>query len=430
MIKIKALAVMILMMVCTYTASFAQGVTYRNPLINPQLETAPIELHQNIKNILLLGIDKDDAAAGKGSDYHTDAILVVAVNMDANRMDLISFPRDTLAYVPGVKGIYKLNAAINCGGEKTEDGFQKVSETVSWLLGGIRIDYYCAVDMKTMAAIGDAIGGVDFELEMSYTGDFGKYRKGLQHLDGQGIVDYMRARKNATANANDLGRTARQRDMTLAILKKAASNPIGLPAIIMAIQRLGEGFYTNMSTGDMLALLPLATKIHVDSAGSYIITGKYRRALGGWNFTFTDQDHRQMVIQAVYGVDVPKLQYISYAYASWLMENGFVPLRYLAVAKQLRDGIDAAGLALLSAEQQDALVSFDLAYHQAAAAFDAAADSMSSSDTKRMEKAAKALRKQGNTLSGLFKDQPKPVWTSGKYWYTDRMINQADVNFR
>ncbi len=62
-----------------------------------------------------------------------------------------------------------------CGGGKTEDGFQKACEAASWLLGGIKINYYCAVDMRAMIAIGDTIGGVDFKLEMSYKGQFGKY---------------------------------------------------------------------------------------------------------------------------------------------------------------------------------------------------------------------------------------------------------------
>jgi hypothetical protein len=39
----------------------------------------------------------------------------------------------------------------------------KISGVASWVLGGIKIGYSCAVDMKAMAAIGDAIGGVDFD---------------------------------------------------------------------------------------------------------------------------------------------------------------------------------------------------------------------------------------------------------------------------
>ena len=48
--------------------------------------------------------------------------------------------------------------------------------------------------------IGDLIGGIDYDLDMAYTGSSGRtYQKGYQHLDGTGIYDYMRARRNATS---------------------------------------------------------------------------------------------------------------------------------------------------------------------------------------------------------------------------------------
>ncbi len=425
----KVIVILLCFMLVHILPALAQTGGQHNPLIDPQPISSYISLNQNIKNILLLGIDKSDAALAKGSDYHTDAILVAAVNFDEKKIDLVSLPRDTLTYVPGIKGIYKLNAAINCGGGKTEEGFQKVCEAAAWVLGGIKIDYYCAVDMKAMAAIGDAIGGVNFELEMSYTGTYGKYHKGLQHLNGNGILDYLRARRNATENANDIGRTSRQRDLIMAIIQKVMSDKGHLPSVISALQRLEDGFFTNMSVGEMVTFLPLVTQIDFDAIGSHVITGKYRSALADWNFTFTDQDHRREVIQTVYGVKVPELKYVSYAYTKWLMEDGFTVVRYISIAKLMRDGICAYGEASMNAEQKEALAAFDLAYEQTANAFDTAADSMSDSDTKRMTGASKELRKKGDALAGLF-NMEKPVWGTGRYWYADRSVNEIDVNFR
>ena len=428
--KVKVVVAIMLMMICLFISVSAENMEYRNPLINPKPISSYVKLDKDIRNILLLGIDKSDDAAARGSDYHTDAILVIAVNFDEDKIDLVSLPRDTLTYIPGIKGIYKLNAAINTGGGKTKEGFQRVCDAVAWVLGGIKIDHYCAVDMQAMAAIGDAIGGVDFELEMSYTGTYGKYRKGLQHLNGKGIMDYLRARRNATLNANDLGRTSRQRDLIMTILKKMMSDRNSLASAVTAVQDLEDGFFTNMSIGDMAAFLPLALRGDFDATGSHVITGKYRTALNGWNFTFTDQDNRRDVIRSVYGVEVPELEYVSYAYTKWLMEDGFAVVRHLAVAQLMRERINAYGEAVMSTEQKEALSAFDLAYDQAAVAFDAAADSMSQTDAKRMAGAAKELRKQGDALFKLFDGIDKPVWATGKYWYADRMINEIDVNFR
>ncbi|MFH1512821.1 MAG: LCP family protein, partial [Bacillota bacterium] len=91
-----------------------------NPLIEPYEITEYTQTTDQIVNILLLGIDLGmEGYWGSGyknkiEDCHTDAVMVVAINLDQQRIDLISLPRDTVTYVPGVRGIYKLNAAMNC----------------------------------------------------------------------------------------------------------------------------------------------------------------------------------------------------------------------------------------------------------------------------------------------------------------------------
>ncbi len=410
--------------------SLAEDTDHHNPLIDPQPIIEYTTPAQNIKNILLLGIDKSDRAAAKGFDYHTDAIMVLAVNLDEKTVDLVSLPRDTLTYVPGIKGIYKLNAAINCGGGKTEEGFQKICEAASWVLGGMKIDQYCAVDMKAMIAIGDAIGGVDFKLDMSYRGEFGTYQKGLRHLNGKGIVDYLRARRNATVNANDIGRTGRQRDLIFAIFEKIKDNQSLLVNVLSTVQKMENAIFTNISVADVMGYLPLALELDDSKVGSYVITGKYRTALNGWNFTFTDQENRKKVIQEVYGVEVPELKYVSYEYTKWLVNNGLQVVRFLSVAKLLREEISKYDESDMSAEQKEALAAFDLAYTKTQDAFDAAADSMAKADTELMTNSSKELRKQGDVLYKLFDDISKPVWNSGKYWYADRLINEIDVDFR
>lgn len=420
------LSVLVLILV----SAAADTINYHNPLIDPRPIESYITPAQNIKNILLLGMDKNEVSEARGADYHTDAIMVLAVNFDEKRVDMISLPRDTVTYVPGIRGIYKLNAAINCGGGKTEEGFHKVCEAASWLLGGIRIDNYCAVDMQAMKAIGDAIGGVDFNVEMNYSGEGGKYYKGFQHLNGTGIMDYLRARKNATINSNDLGRTGRQRDLMQAIFKKVMSDGKYLASILAAVQKLSNAFFTNMSLLDITDYFRFAAGLDTKNIGSYILEGKYRSALNDWNFTFTDQANRQKVIKKVFGIKVPELQYVSYPYTKWLVEHGFAIVRYLSVARQLREEIEKLDASSGSAERTEALDAFDLAFKKAQDSFDDAAGSMTDKDTQAMNTAGKELRKCGDALYDLFDGVKKPVWTNGQYWYADRMINEVDVNFR
>jgi anionic cell wall polymer biosynthesis LytR-Cps2A-Psr (LCP) family protein len=82
-------------------------------------------------------------------------------NTETGDVHLISLPRDTYAKIPGVSGIYKLNASIDCGGGwPTQSGFEKVCEAASWMLGGIPVEYYYAVDMSAFKELVDSIDGV------------------------------------------------------------------------------------------------------------------------------------------------------------------------------------------------------------------------------------------------------------------------------
>jgi anionic cell wall polymer biosynthesis LytR-Cps2A-Psr (LCP) family protein len=154
-------------------------MAYTHPLMGQTAITEYIELPRRMLNILLLGIDfgprgyRGSAWKNEWEECHTDAIMLLAVNLDEQKIDIVSLPRDTVTYVPGVKGIYKLNAAFNCGvtiGGTVEAGLEKTCEAASWLLGGVKVDAYCAVDMVTMIERGDAMGGVDFETELAYKG--------------------------------------------------------------------------------------------------------------------------------------------------------------------------------------------------------------------------------------------------------------------
>ena len=419
------------------SCAMAETEGFKNPLINPQ-PIEYIDVSGDIINILLLGIDFGHKGYwGSGSkkvleNCHTDAVMVVAVDLKNKTVDFVSLPRDTVTYVPGVKGIYKLNAAFNCG-KDVQDGLKKACEAASWVLGGIRIDYYFAVDMNAMTAIGDEMGGVDFELEMAYKGHSGKrYRKGMQHLDGTGITDYLRARKNATIRSNDIGRTGRQRDLMQDIYEKLKNDRELLMKTITYARGLTGGYFTNI--GDVpveliAKLLPLALGLDENSIGSYVLTGPYRSS-NTWNFTFTDQENRQAVIKEVWGVDVPPIPYVDRGYMTWLKSSGFLTVRYLHVADELRtfiSGLDASGM---TPEQKEAIEAFEKAYQETGRAFDVAADTLKKADRYAMEKARKDLRKFGDKAAKLLKYEKKMYWNSNLRFSDDRMINEMKVDWR
>lgn len=408
-------------------------VTSEHPLIDPKPVTH-VQTQDDLFNILLLGIDfgaKHYWGSGQKrvlENCHTDAVLVVSINRTKNTVSLVSLPRDTLTYVPGVKGLYRLNAAINCA-DTVEEGIRHTMDSASWLLGGIEIDRYCAVDMSSMIALGDALGGVDFEMDMDYIGHSGRhYTKGMQHLDGQGIMDYVRARTNATVEYNDIGRTRRQRTMMTAIFAKLRQEGAEKIGELFGMLEGGKNIFTDLSMLDLTALMPLALGIDAQSIGSYVITGRYRASLSGWNLTYTDQDNRIAVLGEVYGIDAEPLRFVSFEHAQFLENDGFELVRFIALTRGLIAECEAVEDA--TPEQIDSLQSLIKAHNDAVAAFDLAGEALNSLSLTRMRNVRRLLREQADATAAAF-GVTKITWSRQSRFCYDPLINEYnEINWR
>ncbi len=115
-------------------------VTYSaEPSVEPDpydvlLSQADFSILEHYRNIMLIGVDhSEERETWKGKRaFHSDVMIVLSINKDTGKIDLISLPRDTYAKIPGVKGVYKLNASIDCGGGwPKESGFKKVCEAAT-----------------------------------------------------------------------------------------------------------------------------------------------------------------------------------------------------------------------------------------------------------------------------------------------------------
>ncbi|MFH1512010.1 MAG: LCP family protein, partial [Bacillota bacterium] len=302
------------------------------------------------------------------------------------------------------------------------------------LLGNIKIDYNFAVDMQTMIALGDQIGGADVELEMRYQGSSGKwYHKGLQHLSGMGIMDYVRARTNATVNYTDIGRTNRQRETMLAIFRKLRNDEAAVLNLLDTAPAQYGHFVTDIDASGMerlISLLPVILGVDAETVGSHVLTGSYRSMLE-WNFTFTDQDNRLSVLQEVYGIAAQPTPYVSTQYAQWLRDTGFSSVHYISVAREFMETVNGMDGNALTDPQKEAYGAFEAAYQSAVSAFSTAADSLDSGDTRTMESARKALRDTGDACAqaiGYAGDLP---WQNDReLWYEDPYINEYQLDWR
>ncbi|MGP4074639.1 LCP family glycopolymer transferase [Halobacillus sp. K22] len=200
-------------------------------------------------NILLMGVDERSGDRGR-----SDALMVLSVDPENNRSQLISIPRDTRTEMigddPQAGSMDKINHAYAFGG--TDMAVNTVENFLDF-----ELDYYVKMNMEGLSEMVDAVGGITVDNELSWT-DTGYYKKGYEYekgnieMNGKQTMGYVRMRYQDPNG--DFGRNERQRKVIQGIIDKGASvgsvNKIG---DIMDV--LGDNVTTNMDFSTMQNML-------------------------------------------------------------------------------------------------------------------------------------------------------------------------------
>lgn len=216
------------------------GRKYSLPFIKPSFSP------NGTLTYLIVGLDKGIEMGTKGG--RGDTLMVGSLDLADRKAFLLSIPRDTRVYIPGM-GEAKINAAMPYG------GLELCKEVVENLLG-IPIDYYVKVEIEGLKKIVDLVGGVDIyvEKDMRYKDDtqhlYINLKKGFQHLNGEQALGYVRFRHDALG---DLARVRRQQKFLLALMEKFRS-PMILPRLPWLIKEIYRNVETNFTIADMLYL--------------------------------------------------------------------------------------------------------------------------------------------------------------------------------
>jgi len=229
------------------------------------------EFDGNVLNILLLGLDASTERYVTMGSFRTDTIMLLAINFDAGKVDVISVPRDSCTEVPvpeSMRAIYgsdmkltRVNEAFTIGGGFAGEGFENTVRAVSALLGGLRIDYYAAFDMNVVKDVVDAMGGLYYDVDINVS-IAGRYvHKGYQLLTGQQVLDYARVRKGY---GGDLKRIDRQQRIVLEAVKQLKDNGKihDIPEYYNAVS---EHVHTDLSVKQLAALALFAGGLDMES---------------------------------------------------------------------------------------------------------------------------------------------------------------------
>lgn len=205
-------------------------------------EEKPEPKHKDEILVLVMGVDSKDVKNSKGS--RSDTMMLVKVNFESGKINLLSMPRDTRVLVKGKPD--KINHAHAYGGP--ELSLRTVREFLN-----LDLDYFVKVDYKAVMAIVEAIGGVEIDVprNMSYydpTADPPlniNLKKGVQILDGQQAHDFLRWRKNnaLTSGYGDIGRIESQQMFVKELMKQTLK-----PKNIFKLPQLIETYYDYVET--------------------------------------------------------------------------------------------------------------------------------------------------------------------------------------
>ena len=296
-------------------------------------------------NIQLMGIDAfENGGTTSGTMPHTDVMMLIAINFDENKVDLISLPRDTLTTAPGYYGYYKLNGVFNVGlggwkrsyntTEKLEPGFLLTCRAVEEWMGGISIPYYYGVDFQAVIDIVNAIGGIDYDVDQWFTSMSGRraYGKGMHHLDGDAVMGYLRIRNGA--DGLDSSRTARQRRMMVAIFKKL-KNEGKLSQIPALINAANSGIYTNTTLSQTTALANYAANLDSNSIQTRSMFGDLGQVEYEWRYAYVDQQNRLDIIREVFGIEAEPVGICTRQFERWLHTVGFSAMKYMRQAEKV-----------------------------------------------------------------------------------------------
>jgi polyisoprenyl-teichoic acid--peptidoglycan teichoic acid transferase len=213
--------------------AFRSGVQDANERLDPRVENvlAPQDgsILSNPSTILVLGTDE---GPGREGPFRSDAIMVVRTDPDANRMAVLSIPRDLRVPVPG-QGLQKINAAYAFGGPAL------AVRTVRNLTG-LQLNHVVVVNFSEFRDVIDALGGITINVDKRILSNkfdcpFAtkarcdrwqgwRFRRGEQEMDGKRALIYARVRQNQLdPSDNDITRGGRQQDVLQATADEITS---------------------------------------------------------------------------------------------------------------------------------------------------------------------------------------------------------------
>lgn len=251
--------------------------------------------------LLISGVDEMGSA---DMTSLSDVNILLFVNPVSNSITMVSLHRDSLMPRPSLG--YVSDKLTHTGWGGVDDTVKTVEEFFN-----IDIDYYAKVSFTSLIEIVDAIGGIDVDVEISFTEqdenrsfaqeDLITLEAGRQHLNGKQALAYARHRK--TENYDVAGRERAQERIIKAIIDKLLT-PEGITLYVNQLMETVPKYVvtdmpgkqiTSFIRGELKELKPWSIQSIVINQGIYDTRMVPNLAVGADCYLWNQYDYAKVV---------------------------------------------------------------------------------------------------------------------------------------
>ena len=239
-----------------------------------------------VTNFLLLGI------RGEGSDSPnlTDTMIFASYNKQKNVLTQIGIPRDI--WVPSIRD--KINTAYHYGELASPSGGVTLVEASIFEIIGQPINYTAVINFSFFKQVIDLVGGVDINVSPAFVDkEFpipGKenaipvssrfetisFSEGINHLDGETALKFVRSRHSPDEQGTDFARSKRQQQLISALKDKLINTNFFLndQKVSSLIDITKNNLITNLPPSHYPTIARIALGLNNESIRSAILDTK------------------------------------------------------------------------------------------------------------------------------------------------------------
>lgn len=267
---------------------------------------------ENLTKILVLGIDLrgdiENTSHKAGENGQADMIGVVTIDRDTGEINVVTIPRETIIdvdeyYTDGVfyQTVQEQACLQYAYGRDSREGCELMEEKISELLGGINIDYYCAVSLMSIPDLIDEIGGLTITMSEDHVVAGKTYAAGeTVTMNGEEACLFVQYR-DIERNGTNLERMSRQKDFMTAFVPTVKEKMKEQRLLPLQLYRSMKGkITTDMPVWKMLGFASKAAKNDFDMEKIRQIPGEEVH-VGEYDRYYPDEEELQkMIVECFY----------------------------------------------------------------------------------------------------------------------------------